>query len=111
MKRIILETGSGADLHGMDYTKAAKRAVEDAIRHSSLSVFGSLKLNPKKMRIDLTIAAQDPEAVDLAEVAATLPYGAVHPKAVKGGLNCPDPATGADCVIVNAGILVSYPFD
>src|SRR5579875_3123053 len=35
--RVILELGSGTDLHGGDYTKAAVRAVEDAIRHSSLS--------------------------------------------------------------------------
>ena len=29
-KRVILEMGSGNDLHGGDYTKAAVRAVEDA---------------------------------------------------------------------------------
>ena len=34
MKRLILEMGSGADLYGMDYTKAALRAFNDAIRHS-----------------------------------------------------------------------------
>jgi len=32
MKRLILEMGSGADLYGMDYTKAALRAFNDAIR-------------------------------------------------------------------------------
>ena len=31
-KRIILEMGTGNDLYGMDYTKAAKRAVQDAIQ-------------------------------------------------------------------------------
>ena len=36
-KRIILEMGSGNDLHGGDYTKAALRAVQDALHHSSLS--------------------------------------------------------------------------
>ena len=44
MKRIITELGAGADLHGRDMTKAAKRAVEDAMRHSSLSLFKSLGL-------------------------------------------------------------------
>ena len=39
MKRIILEMGMGNDLYGEDYTKAACRAVEDAIRHSSLVYF------------------------------------------------------------------------
>ena len=30
MRRLILEMGMGNDLYGMDYTKASKRAVEDA---------------------------------------------------------------------------------
>ena len=32
MKRLILEMGSGADLYGMDYTNAAVRAFNDAVR-------------------------------------------------------------------------------
>ena len=32
LKRFLLQLGSGVDLHGRDYTKAAQRAVEDAIR-------------------------------------------------------------------------------
>ncbi len=36
-KRIILEMGTGNDLHGGDYTKAAVRAVADALHHSSLT--------------------------------------------------------------------------
>ena len=31
MKRIILEMGTGNDLYGEDYTKAACRAVDDAL--------------------------------------------------------------------------------
>ena len=31
LKRIILEMGTGNDLHGGDYTKAAKRAVHGRI--------------------------------------------------------------------------------
>ena len=45
MHRLILEMGMGNDLYGMDYTKAAKRAVEDAFRHSTLSIFKSIKKN------------------------------------------------------------------
>ena len=43
MKRIILEMGTGNDLHGQDYTKAAKRAVQDAMHHSSLGLFATAK--------------------------------------------------------------------
>ena len=109
MKRIILEMGTGNDLHGGDYTKAAKRAVQDALHHSSLSLFRSLEIDPNTMEIELRLAAQEPEKIDLDAVAATLPYGKVSPVAVKGGLNFPDGAGGAQSVIVNAGIIVRLP--
>ena len=48
LKRIILEIGTGNDLYGEDYTKAAKRAVQDAIHHSSIIMFRSLSLDPAK---------------------------------------------------------------
>ena len=37
--RCITEMGMGVDVHGRDATKAAKRAVSDAIRHSSVGFF------------------------------------------------------------------------
>ena len=109
LKRIILEMGTGNDLHGGDYTKAAKRAVQDALHHSSLVLFRSLEIDPNSMEIDLTLAAEEPERIDLEAVAATLPYGKVTPVAIKGGLNVPDEATGGMTVVVNAGVLVRLP--
>ncbi len=109
VKRLILEMGTGVSLHSEDYTKAAKRAVEDALHHSSLTIFRSLKLDPNAMQIELTLAAQAPEKIDLSEVVSVFPYGQVTPKAVKGGLNVLDESSGTPCVIVNAGIIVRYP--
>ena len=43
-RRVILELGSGNDLHGGDYTKAALRAVQDALHHSSLTMIRTLGL-------------------------------------------------------------------
>lgn len=106
LKRIILEMGTGNDLHGGDYTKAAKRAVQDALHHSSLVLFRSLDIDPNDMQIDLTLAAAEPEKIDVEAVAATLPYGQVTTNTVKGGLNVWDDATGAVSVVVNAGVLV-----
>ncbi|MEP6355496.1 MAG: Lin0512 family protein [Hyphomicrobiales bacterium] len=109
LKRIILEMGTGNDLYGMDYTKAAKRAVQDAIHHSSLTLFKSLDMDPNAMQIELNLAAQEPDKINLEEVAKELPFGAVTPKAIKGGLNVPDEVTGRMSVIVNAGVVVRYP--
>jgi len=47
--------------------------------------------------------------IDLATVAATLPYGKVTSRATKGGLNVVDDASGQTCVIVNAAIIVRLP--
>lgn len=109
LKRIILEMGTGNDLYGMDYTKAAKRAVQDAIHHSSLTLFKSLGMDPNAMQIELNLAAQEPDKINLEEVAKELPYGMVTPRAIKGGLNIPDEVTGRVSVIVNAGVVVRYP--
>ena len=50
-KRYITEMGMGVDVHGSDYTKAAKRAVADAIRHSSLNFLRALGKSPHDMEI------------------------------------------------------------
>lgn len=109
LKRIILEMGTGNDLYGMDYTKAARRAVQDAIHHSSLTLFRSLDIDPNTMEIELNIAAQEPDKVDTQSAAAELPYGKVTAKAVFGGLNVHDEVTDRTSVIVNAGIIVRLP--
>ena len=75
MSRLILEMGMGNDLYGQDYTKAACRAVQDAIHHSSLTLFSSLELDHAKMQVKVTIGVQVPEAVDRKVVAAELPRG------------------------------------
>ena len=106
MKRVILEMGTGNDLHGGDYTKAALRAVQDAIHHSSLSMMRSLGIDSKTMRVDVTIGVQKPEKVDAEKVKASLPHGKVTVKVVKGGLDVPDD-TGSDiAVIASAGVEV-----
>jgi uncharacterized protein (TIGR02058 family) len=89
--RVILELGSGNDLHGSDYTKAALRAVQDALHHSSLSFVRSLKIDRTKLDVEVTIGVQRPEQVDLDKVKNSLPVGNVTVKAIKGGLDVADP--------------------
>ena len=69
LQRVITEFGTGNDLHGGDYTKAAVRAVEDAIHHSSLSLIRSLGLDARTMQVEVTIGVQRP-----AEVRAETVY-------------------------------------
>ena len=105
-KRVILEMGTGNDLHGGDYTKAAVRAVQDAIHHSSLTMIRSLKVDSRTMQVEVTIGVQRPEKVDAAAVQATLPHGKVTVKVVKGGLDVPDEEFGDIAVIASAAVVV-----
>jgi len=105
-KRVILEMGTGNDLHGGDYTKAAIRAVQDAIQHSSLTLIRTLGLDSRKMQVEVTIGVQRPERVDAAVVKASLPHGEVLVRVVKGGLDVPDEEAGDIAVIASAAVAV-----
>ena len=104
MKRLILEMGTGADLYGGDYTKAACRAVRDAISHSSLSLFRSCGLRHQDMQVQVTIAVQEPEKVNANVVAEQLPRGNPSVAVVHGGLNVDDPVAGEVTVIAAAAV-------
>ncbi len=106
--RIILEMGSGNDLHGGDYTKAAVRAVQDALHHSSLTFIRTLGLDSRKMQVEVTIGVQQPGRVDAGKVKAALPHGEGTVKVVKGGLDVPDPEAGDIAVIASAAIAVRF---
>ena len=108
MKRLILEMGTGNDLYGQDYTKAACRAVQDALHHSSLTLFRSLGLDHQDMQVNVTIAVQAPDQVDTAVVAAELPRGKAQVTVCHGGLDVHDPAAGTISVIANAAIEACY---
>ena len=86
-QRLIIEMGTGNDLHGQDYTKAAKRAIEDAFRHSSLPLFGAVGLSHDEMRVQVTVGVQEPDAVNADDLVAVLPRGRAEVRVVKGGLN------------------------
>lgn len=108
LKRVILEMGAGNDLHGSDYTKAALRAVQDALHHSSLSMIRSLGLDSKAMQVEVTIGVQQPGKVDVAAVKASLPHGQVSVKVVKGGLDVPEEGQHDAAVIASAAVAVRF---
>ena len=108
LTRYVTEMGMGVDVHGGDYTKAAKRAVADAIRHSSLNFFTALDKSPNDMQITVKIGAGNPNAVDTGAVAGELPYGTVTVEPEQGGLDVPAPNGSDLMVIVNAAVLVSF---
>ncbi len=105
--RCILEMGMGVDVHGRDYTSAAKRAVFDALHHNSLGFQRLVGKTADDMRVDITIGVPRPDLVDGAAVVATLPHGKGHIRVVSGGLEIPNQDGSDATVIANAAVIVS----
>jgi uncharacterized protein (TIGR02058 family) len=103
----VLEFGMGVDLHGGDATKAACRAVADAIRHSSLPLLREIRERGGTMLVEVTIGVPEPAAVDAAVVERELPHGEVSVRATTGGLR----VAGGEALIACAQVSVSarYP--
>jgi uncharacterized protein (TIGR02058 family) len=103
---LVLEFGMGVDVHGQDCTKAARRAVSDAIRHSSLPLLGEIRSRGGAMLVEVTVAVPDPTSVDLDAIKAELPHGEVTVHAISGGLRVPN----SDALIACASITVSASY-
>ncbi len=99
---LVHEFGMGVDVHGRDSTKAACRAVSDAIRHSSLPLLRRYLEGGGRILVDVTVGVPHAASVDVAQVERELPVGEVTVCAAEGGLVVP----GADTVIACAAITV-----
>ena len=108
-QRMIIEMGMGNDLHGMDYQKAAARAIEDAFRHSTLPIFATLDIPTDAMRVQVTVGVQEPDKLDTDALAEKLPRGRGTVMAVLGGQNVANTATGDTAVIATAAIEAFLP--
>ncbi len=109
MQRFIIEMGMGNDQYGQDYTKAAARAIEDAIRHSAIPMFEAIGLAHSEMEVRVTVGVQNPQAVDCAALASKLPRGKVTVTASHGGLNVVNPDSGNTLVIATAAVEAFLP--
>ncbi len=108
-RRLILEMGMGNSLYRRDYTTAACRAVNDALRHSSIALFKSLGIDSSEMQVRVTIAVAEPDQVDISRVARELPRGKPEVNVVQGGLDVIDPDDDIHHVIATAAIEAIVP--
>ena len=117
-KRYIVEIGTGADLHGGDVTKAAQRAVKDAISRSCLcGLFDILGIDsPNRMHVAIKLGCPHPEEIRKAEVLQMVPFGTKELEVVAGGLgvrglNLPELGPGDTIVIAVAALTVYIDVD
>lgn len=106
MKRVVLEIGMGTDIRGSDPTKAAVRALRDALWHNSLSIADAAGLHVDSMFVEVLIGVPRPELVDKAQVLAVLPHGTGSVECVAGGLEIPNDAGTSTTMIANAAAIV-----
>lgn len=111
MKRLILEMGAGNDLYGMDYTKAAMRALDNALHHSSLTLFRALDIPHGEMQVRVTIGVQEPDKVDIEKLAAHIPRGQPDITVIFGGQNILDPDTQSYAVVASCAVEAFVPIN
>ena len=110
-KIFTIELGSGVDMHGQDVTKAAERAVRDAISHQAMrglfTLVGLGRENRDAMLVDITVATPFPEKVDVDQVSEALRHIPPERKTIKiieGGLLVPverdPPVMAVACIVV-----------
>ena len=106
LKRMVLQLGMGTDIRGVDYTKAAVRALRDALWHNSLSVADAVGLPVDAMQVEVTIGVPRPDLVDAEAVLAVLPHGSGTVRVVEGGLEIANDAGTGKTVVANAAAVV-----
>ena len=115
-KVFFIELGMGADLHGQSITKAAQRAVHNAMYHNSLPGIRDLLPDgdPQHMKVRVRLAVpREAEKLDHAQIRALIPYGEVTIEVITGGMITssgvvvPEKGDSSDeIVIVNAAVEV-----
>lgn len=117
--RYLVEFGTGADLHGMDATKAACRAVKDAMSHCCLCGMEDLlglKDPGRAMHVQVRVGCPKPETVDVRELERMIPFGTPEVEVVAGGLSVrglavPTLGEGDTILIANAALTVYVDAD
>ena len=105
-KRVVIEMGMGTDIRGKDYTKAACRALKDALWHNSLGIADIMGVDVDSMWVDVRIGIPQPEEVNVEEVLSILPHGTGQISCIKGGLEIENTDRNDATIIANAAAIV-----
>lgn len=106
LKRMALEMGQGTDIRGADSTKAAERAVRDALWRNNLQIADALGQPRENMDIQVRIGAPRAETIDKAAVAAVFPYGKIEVLCEEGGLEIATPGRDDSTLLAHAAVVV-----
>ncbi len=105
-RRVVLEIGMGTDIRGADPTKAAVRALRDALWRNALTIHRALGMDADAMHVEVTIGVPRPHEVDRDQVLAVLPHGTGTVRVADGGLEIPRDGGGDATVLAHAVAVV-----
>lgn len=106
LRRMVLEMGQGTDIRGADSTKAAERAVRDALWRNNLQIADALGQPRESMDIVVRIGAPRADTIDKEAVAAVFPYGKIEVICEEGGLEIANPKRDDSTLLVHAAVVV-----
>ncbi|MCM3570258.1 Lin0512 family protein [Neobacillus mesonae] len=88
-KLMFIETGMGIDVHGQDITKAAVRAIKNAIHYNSMpgirSVLPENSLDNMVVNVKLAVPCEK-DKLNIDTVKEALPFGKVTVEVMDGGM-------------------------
>ena len=105
-KRMALQIGMGTDIRGGDSTRAAERALRNALWRNALTIARALDKKPEDMQVEIRIGVPRPDTVRHEEVLAALPYGRPTLEVVDGGLEIPNEDGSDVTLIAHAAVIV-----
>ncbi|MBH69549.1 MAG: hypothetical protein CMM58_14430 [Rhodospirillaceae bacterium] len=106
-QRIVTEIGLGTDIRGRDYTKAACRALRDALWHNSLGIADIIDIDVDSMWVEVIIGVPNPNSVKTQEVLELLPHGKGNVSCIAGGLEIKKHG-GEDATIMANAVAIVY---
>ena len=106
LKSMVMAFGMGTDIRGGDYTKAAVRALEAALRQNSIVFAEAFGVSKEEMLVKIVIGVARPDQVDKAAVAAVLPYGKAEVTVEEGGMDTPRESGSGVTILANAALTV-----
>jgi len=71
---VAVEFGMGTDLQGGDHTKAAIRALKDALWHNSLNMADAFGFPREAMQVHVKVSEDGSKFTVIANVAATVSF-------------------------------------
>ena len=110
MARLLTEFGMGTSLRRLDYTSAARKALQDALWHNSINLAELFGQPKEAMQITVDIGVQQPDRVETDRLVDIFPYGQISFNITKGGLDIPRP-DGNDNPTIIANVAISVALD